>query len=257
MREQLLERFLESGRVCTDTRNIVEGSIFFALKGANFNGNEYAHQALQDGCSYAVIDEEKHAHDRCILVDDVLSSLQQLALDFRNSFDIPVVGITGSNGKTTTKELMAAVLEQKFRVHVTQGNFNNHIGVPLTLLAMPLDSEIAVIEMGANHQKEIAELCAISNPTHGLITNIGRAHLEGFGGIEGVKKGKGELFDHLRATNGIAFVNTSAKHLSHMATGLQTEEYASIGGHFALEVLETDPTVVFTSKLSPNPVRTQ
>lgn len=192
--EEIYQRFKNSNKVCTDTRKIEKYDLFFALKGDNFNGNEYAEKAIADGANYAIIDEEAfNTSDQCILVENVLETLQLLANHHRKTFDIPVIGLTGSNGKTTNKELLKAALSTKYKVHATLGNLNNHIGVPLTLLSMPEDTEIAIVEMGANHQKEIEALCKIAEPTHGLITNIGKSHLEGFGGVEGVRKGKGEL----------------------------------------------------------------
>jgi UDP-N-acetylmuramoyl-tripeptide--D-alanyl-D-alanine ligase len=222
---QLLNLFLKCGKVSTDTRQIEEGSIFFALKGANFNGNTFAETAINQGAAYVVVDELAYTKSdkRYILVDDVLTSLQILARDYRKLFLIPIIGLTGSNGKTTSKELIAAVLSKRFRTHFTKGNFNNHIGVPLTLLQLKPDAEVAVIEMGANHQKEIEQLCNIALPTHGLITNIGRAHLEGFGGIEGVQKGKGELLEFLKATQGTFFLNTNDPRLIQM-----TSDYSKV-----------------------------
>jgi len=216
---ELYELYLRSGqKICTDTRRIEPGAIFFALKGDNFNANEFAAKAIESGCSYAVIDEEKyHTGKSTLLVNDVLSTLQQLATLHRNQLNIPVLAITGSNGKTTNKELIAAVLSRKYSTLATVGNLNNHIGVPLTLLSLKAQHEFAVIEMGANHQREIAQLCEIAQPDFGLITNIGKAHLEGFGGIEGVKKGKGELYDFLRTRNAKAFVNGDDPVLYDMA----------------------------------------
>ncbi|WP_423148686.1 UDP-N-acetylmuramoyl-tripeptide--D-alanyl-D-alanine ligase [Rubrolithibacter danxiaensis] len=206
--EELYALFVKHPVVCTDTRKISKDCIFFALKGENFNGNSFASAALESGASYVVIDEEEYRKDeRCILVDDVLTSLQQLATFHRQKLNIPVIGITGTNGKTTTKELIKAVLSEKFKTYATLGNLNNHIGVPLTLLSVREDTEIAIIEMGANHQKEIAFLCSIAKPTAGLITNVGKAHLEGFGGFEGVKKGKGELYDFMKVSGGKTFIN--------------------------------------------------
>jgi UDP-N-acetylmuramoyl-tripeptide--D-alanyl-D-alanine ligase len=207
--KKLHEIFLASGQnVCTDTRKIVKDSVFFALKGDNFNGNQFASKALDAGCAYAVVDERSAGEgDKYFFVEDVLQALQQLANYHRKQFDIPVIGITGSNGKTTTKELVNAVLTQKFKVLCTHGNLNNHIGVPLTLLGLTKDHEMAVIEMGANHQGEIDALCRIAEPGFGVITNIGKAHLEGFGGIEGVKKGKSELYRFLKEVNGTVFVH--------------------------------------------------
>lgn len=201
------EAFLNSTGVTTDTRSIPQGSIFFALKGARFNGNEFALKALELGARYAVVDEAVEEHERLIRVEDALTALQDCARSYRRHLGIPIVGLTGSNGKTTNKELFHAVLSRKFNTYATAGNFNNHIGVPLSLLRIPRDSELAVIEMGANHQKEIAQLAAICEPTLGYITNYGKAHLEGFGGVEGIIKGKSELYDYLRSTDGLAMVN--------------------------------------------------
>lgn len=203
--------------ISTDSRSIKPDSLFFALKGEHFNGNEFAEKALADGAAYAIIDEKERAKsERYIVVDDALSALQQLAREHRQHLDIPVIGLTGTNGKTTTKELVAAVLAQKFKTFATSGNLNNHIGVPLSVLSIQKEHEMAVIEMGANHQKEIELLCTICQPTHGLITNIGKAHLEGFGGIEGVKKGKGELYAWLAGNNGLAFISRDNTTLMEM-----------------------------------------
>ena len=219
--EDLYKFFLQYPSVQTDTRKLKDGDLFFALKGPNFNGNEFAQKALNAGAAFAIIDEEKYAiAGKTILVDDVLTSLQQLAKYHRQQFDIPFLAITGSNGKTTTKELMHAVLSPTFKTYTTEGNLNNHIGVPLTILKIKTDAEIAVIEMGANHQKEIASYCQIAMPTHGIITNCGKAHLEGFGGVEGVRKGKGELYDYLRSNNGIAFVMWDYDYLRNMSKGI-------------------------------------
>ena len=187
--------FLECGMVTTDTRNIIPGSVFFALKGTNFNGNDFALEALTQGARYAVVDETMDQDIRIIQVSDVLEALQSCAKSWRNHLNIPVFGLTGSNGKTTNKELMHAVLSTKYKTHATFGNLNNHVGVPLTILSMSKDTEIAIIEMGANHQLEIALLAGISQPTIGYITNYGKAHMEGFGGLEGIIKGKSELYD--------------------------------------------------------------
>lgn len=217
----LYDLFQASTGVCTDTRQIAAGNLFFALKGGNFDGNQFAQQALDAGASYAVVDDPRlEGQALMVLVNDALSALQDLATYHRQQFDIPLLAITGSNGKTTTKELISLVLGSHYPVHFTKGNFNNHIGVPLTLLEMAWGTEVAVIEMGANHQREIAALCQIARPTHGIITNIGKAHLEGFGGIEGVKKGKGELFDYLAQHRGLAFINRNEAHLTQMATHL-------------------------------------
>ena len=205
---ELYQLYIQNYLVDTDTRSIRQDTLFFALKGANFNGNTFADKALEAGASYAVIDEAEYkTSDRTILVDDVLQTLQELANYHRNQLDIPFIGLTGSNGKTTTKELIHAVLETQFKTSATSGNFNNHIGVPLTILAIQPDTEMAVVEMGANHQKEIAFLSSICEPDFGYITNFGKAHLEGFGGVEGVIKGKSELYDFLRANGKTAFIN--------------------------------------------------
>ena len=193
------EAYLQCKAVSTDTRNIVPGSVFFALKGARFNGNEFALQALTEGASYAVVDEPVGEDHRLLQVDDVLTALQDCAKQYRRHLSIPIIGLTGSNGKTTNKELFHAVLSTQFNVHATKGNFNNHIGVPLTLLSTPEATELAVIEMGANHQGEIALLASICEPDLGYITNYGKAHMEGFGGVEGIIKGKSELYDFIRS----------------------------------------------------------
>lgn len=216
--EQLYSKFILSTGVSIDTRTMLEGNIFFAINGPNFNANEFAFDALESGALYAVVDEKKYVrNDKYILVEDGLTALQELAKFHRGKFQIPFLGITGSNGKTTTKELIVRVLSEKLEVHATEGNLNNHIGVPLTLLKLKKNAEVAVIEMGANHVGEIASYCQIAKPTHGLITNIGRAHTETFGGIEGIIRGKSELFDYLRKNQGTVFINNTDKVLSNMA----------------------------------------
>lgn len=223
--EKLYQLFLKHPSVSTDTRKVQSGDLFFALRGENFNGNRFALQALDKGAAYAVVDEKisgvAATEDRLILVEDALTTLQMLAGRHRNQFSIPFIAITGSNGKTTTKELVHAVLSRKYKTYTTQGNLNNHIGIPLTLLKIKKDAQIAIIEMGANHLEEIAGYCLYTRPTHGLITNSGKAHLEGFGGIEGVRKGKGELFDYLRAFNGTAFVMWDYEYLQQMSKGIR------------------------------------
>ncbi|MGZ3813220.1 MAG: UDP-N-acetylmuramoyl-tripeptide--D-alanyl-D-alanine ligase [Mucilaginibacter sp.] len=215
--EELYKIYQKHPLISTDTRKIAPGSIFFALKGDKFDANMFAEQAIAAGAAYAVIDNPAYSSgDKFILVDDVLTILQDLARYHRRQLNIPVIGLTGTNGKTTTKELVNAVLSQHFSTYATQGNLNNHIGVPLTILSVNERHNVAVIEMGANHQKEIGFLCGISQPTHGLITNVGKAHLEGFGGVEGVKKGKGELYDYLKASNGVTFVNSDSPDLMTM-----------------------------------------
>ena len=206
--KQLHQLFLKSSGVSTDTRKIQPESVFFALKGENFNGNEFSAQALQKGASYAVIDEiPAEKGDRFILVEDVLRTLQELAAFHRKELGLPIIALTGSNGKTTTKELMSSVLSRRYKTVATAGNLNNHIGVPLTLLSMTKETEIGIVEMGANHQKEIAFLCSIAQPDYGYITNFGKAHLEGFGSLEGVIKGKSELYDYLKAHQNTLFLN--------------------------------------------------
>jgi len=223
--EDLYSIYTAHPSVVTDTRKLKLGDLYFALKGPNFNGNLFAIAALEAGASYAIVDEaiidSGVFQERIILVQDVLTTLQALAKYHRQQFDIPFIAITGSNGKTTTKELVYAVLASHYNTYTTQGNLNNHIGVPLTILSIPKNAEIAVIEMGANHQKEIASYCTYTLPTHGMITNCGKAHLEGFGGVEGVKKGKGELYDYLRGHNGTVFLMEDFDYLVQMAQGIQ------------------------------------
>lgn len=221
--EQLYQLYLQHPSVQTDTRKLKPGDIYFALKGPNFNGNQFAQKAIEAGASYAVIDEVAfQIPGKTIIVNDVLSALQSLAYYHRLQLNIPFLAITGSNGKTTTKELIHAVLSSAFKTYTTEGNLNNHIGVPLTILKIRNDAEIAVIEMGANHLKEIESYCKIALPTHGLITNCGKAHLEGFGGVEGVRKGKGELYDYLRNNKGTAFVMWDYEYLREMCKGIST-----------------------------------
>lgn len=220
---ELYDIYLRHAAVTTDSRTVPHGSLFFALKGDSFDGNLFAAEALRKGASCAVVDDERvipdtAGKDRYLLVGDVLESLQELAAFHRKELGIPVIAITGTNGKTTTKELTAAVLSRKYKVHSTPGNLNNHIGVPLTLLSMPPGTEIAVVEMGASGPGEIAALCAMAAPGYGIITNIGIAHLDGFGGPEGVRKAKGELYDYLAAHEGRAFVNTGDSVLTGMAS---------------------------------------
>ncbi len=219
--EELYKIFRAHPSVQTDTRKLKPGDIFFALKGDHFNGNRFAAAALEQGAAFAVIDEQEFAlPGKTILVEDVLDTLQQLAKYHRLRFSIPFIAITGSNGKTTTKELIHAVLSSTFKTYTTEGNLNNHIGIPLTLLGIKEDAELAVIEMGANHRGEIASYCRYALPTHGLITNCGKAHLEGFGGEEGVRRGKGELFDHIREIQGTAFVMWDYDYLRDMSMGI-------------------------------------
>ncbi len=223
----------------TDTRKIKKGDIFFALKGPNFNGNQFTRQAFDLGASYCVCDEISDIKDdRIIYVDDVLNTLQLLAKHHRSQFIIPFIAITGSNGKTTTKELVHAVLSEKYICYTTKGNLNNHIGVPLTLLSIKKDAEIAVIEMGANHIREIEGYCRYTLPTHGLITNCGKAHLEGFGSEEGVRKAKGELYDFIAATNGTAFIDSDYDYLEKMAEKINNNiSYGTSGADYTGGVL--------------------
>lgn len=230
--EQLHSLFLTCNAACTDTRKIQKNDIFFALKGDNFNGNTYAKKALKLGAKYVIIDEiEYQISEKTILVDNVLKTLQELASYHRTFLNIPVIGLTGSNGKTTTKELINAVLSQEYKTTATIGNLNNHIGVPLTLLSMDKNTQIGIVEMGANHQKEIEFLCDIAKPDYGYITNFGKAHLEGFGGIKGVIKGKSELYDYLLENNKLVFVNSNdtvqiekTKHMNRFSFGNNIEE---------------------------------
>ena len=223
---ELYSLFLKQRAITTDSRDCPKGSIFFALKGETFNGNAYAASALEKGCAYAVIDEAEYAaDDRYIVVPDVLTTLQQLANEHRKALGTPIVGITGTNGKTTTKELVATVLGKKYNVLYTQGNFNNHIGVPKTLLQLTEEHNMAVIEMGANHPGEIKTLVNIVEPDCGLITNVGKAHLEGFGSFEGVIKTKGELYDFLREHKGKVFIDWENEHLMNISSGLDLIPY--------------------------------
>ena len=218
----LYDKFMRSTGVVTDSRKIVEGSMFFALRGDNFDGNRFAADALENGAAYAVVDDPntnipERFRDRIVTVGNTLAALQSLAREHRTELGLPIIAIAGSNGKTTTKELVARVLSEKYEVYATRGNLNNHIGVPLTLLAMDRDTEFGVVEMGASACGEIAALASIARPNYGILTNIGRSHLEGFGGVEGIRRGKGELYDFLCATGGRAFVPADDSTLSEMA----------------------------------------
>jgi UDP-N-acetylmuramoyl-tripeptide--D-alanyl-D-alanine ligase len=241
--QKLYQKYRESGKVSTDTRQITPGSVFFALKGDTFNANEFASDALTKGASYAVIDDERYAmNDRCILVENVLDTLQQLARYHRGQLKIPFIGLTGSNGKTTSKELVHAVLSKKYKTLATKGNLNNHIGVPLTLLSIDDSIEIAVIEMGANHVGEIALLCSIANPTHGFITNIGKAHIGTFGGFENIIRAKSELYHHLIQTNGQVFINSQNHILANMAKRFAKPLFYPAGGdYYHCELAGADP----------------
>jgi UDP-N-acetylmuramoyl-tripeptide--D-alanyl-D-alanine ligase len=243
--QKIYQKYLESKRISTDTRQITPGSVFFALKGDKFNANQFAAEALNKGASYAVIDEEKfRKDDRYILVNDVLEALQQVARHHRNQLEIPVLALTGSNGKTTSKELVHAVLSKKFKTHATKGNLNNHIGVPLTILAIDDAVEFAVIEMGANHLGEIALLCSIANPTHGFITNIGKAHIGTFGGYENIIRGKSELYQHLITNNGQVFINSQNEILTNMSKRFKDPIfYPGENDFYKAELVSADPMV--------------
>ncbi|HEX7903990.1 MAG TPA: UDP-N-acetylmuramoyl-tripeptide--D-alanyl-D-alanine ligase [Chitinophagaceae bacterium] len=255
--EKLYNLYKKYPSVQTDTRKLKEADIFFALKGDNFNGNKFAKQALEAGAACAVIDEKEfEIPGKTFLVDNVLIALQQLAKHHREQFNIPFIAITGSNGKTTTKELIHAVLSTTYQTYTTEGNLNNHIGVPLTILKIKPDAEMAVIEMGANHLGEIAGYCEYTQPTHGLITNAGKAHLEGFGSPEGVKKGKGELFDYLRTKNDTtAFVMWDYDYLQEMSKGISgIIKYGTTDAHVTGTIKKSEPflEVEITQGIEPS-----
>ena len=251
--EELYAVYERHPNVCIDSRRVRAGDLFVGLAGTQVRGSDYASRALDAGAAYAIIDDADFpAGDdpRYLLVDDSLRALQNLAREHRRHHRMPVLAITGSNGKTTTKELVYAVMSQRYPVHATPGNYNNHLGLPLTVLATPPGTEMTILEMGANHQREIAELCSIGLPTHGLITNIGEAHLEGFGGLAGVKKGKGELYDHLAETGGVAFVNGDEEHLGELAARVSrvihyraAETLAPHSAAVDIRVTATHPTI--------------
>ena len=245
----LYDLFIHNPQITTDSRNCPKGSIFFALKGDKFDGNQYAGKALASGCVYAVIDNpDYYIGERTILVDNVLKTLQQLAHHHRKVLGLPIIGITGTNGKTTTKELLAAVLSTKFNLLYTEGNFN-HIGVPLTLLRLTHDHEMAVIEMGASHPGDIKELVDIVHPNYGIITNVGRAHLEGFGSFEGVIRTKGELYDYIRRSKGKIFIKKENEYLQSIAKGIEQITYGNGDDAFASgQVVSCDPFLVFNWK---------
>lgn len=244
---ELYKCFMECGKVTTDSRNCPEGSMFIALKGETFNGNAFAAQALKQGCRYAVIDESEYAGEGTILVDNCLQALQQLANYHRRQLKTPVIGITGTNGKTTTKELISTVLSRKFNTLYTEGNFNNHIGVPLTLLRLTKEHEMAVVEMGANHPGEIKTLVHIAEPDYGIITNVGKAHLQGFGSFEGVIRTKGELYDFLRAKGGATiFIQNENPYLNGIAEGLICVRYGQTAGLYVSgELISCSPFLSF------------
>jgi len=243
--EQIYKLFLQHPDVITDSRKIKKGSIFFALKGETFNGNKFAKDALKNGAAFAVIDEKEYFNSpKTILVKDALKTLQNLAHFHRKKLGIPILGITGSNGKTTTKELLASVLSKKYNLSFTKGNLNNHIGVPLTLLEMNSETELGIVEMGANHQGEIAELCKIADPDFGIITNIGKAHLKGFGSFEGVKKAKGELYDYIIQKKGTIFYNNDNPVLRELTEKIDNKiSFGKENADFTGEPIDSPPFV--------------
>ena len=243
--EQLYNLFKINQSISTDTRAIVKGSLFFALKGDNFNGNKFAEVALKKGASYAIIDEEKYKlNDKMILVENVLVTLQNLATYHRKYLKLPIISLTGSNGKTTTKELINAVLSKKYNTSATVGNLNNHIGVPLTLLKMNSSTEIGIVEMGANHLKEIELLTNIALPDYGYITNFGKAHLEGFGSLKGVIKGKTELYDYLKKENKVAFINSEDNIQLEKSKEMNIITFGQKDADYVIEYEKADPFVV-------------
>lgn len=246
----LYQLYLQSRKVSTDTRQIESNAIFFALKGPTFNANAFAEEALKKGASYAVVDDATYATDqRIIVVKDTLLALQDLARHHRRQLTIPVIGLTGSNGKTTSKELLNAVLRKKFKTFATKGNLNNHIGVPLTLLSIDSSIELAIVEMGANHLGEIALLSSIALPTHGFITNIGKAHIGTFGGFENIIRGKSELYQHLIQEKGTVFINSQNPILSNMAKRFSHPVmYPAKGDYYACELVEANPFLVIKTE---------
>ncbi|MEI6822543.1 MAG: UDP-N-acetylmuramoyl-tripeptide--D-alanyl-D-alanine ligase [Bacteroidota bacterium] len=244
--KELYQIFLKHPQVSTDTRKIIKDSIYFAIKGKNFDGNLFASSALENGAAFAVIDNEKYYIDngKYILVKDTLATLQQLALNHRQNLNILIIGITGTNGKTTTKELINVVLSEKYNTLATIGNLNNHIGVPLTILGITKDTEIAIIEMGANHVGEIGELCKISQPDYGIITNIGKAHLEGFGSFEGVIKAKNDLYIHIKDKKGKIFINSNNELLMNLSKDIDKITYGTSDTDFCCgEIISANPNV--------------
>lgn len=260
MIRKLYTYYLKHPIICTDTRQITKGCLFFALNGEKFNGNKFAKQALKKGAAYIIIDEiEFQLNDKCILVEDVLYMLQALANYHRKQLNIPFIGITGTNGKTTTKELLNAVLSTEFKTHCTKGNFNNHIGVPLTILSIPLDCEIAIIEMGANHIGEIDFLCKIAEPNYGVITNIGTAHIEGFGSKEGVIQTKNEIYQFIKSVKGKIFVHSTDQLLTNLSKDIDSVTYGSKDVDCKAQLISSTPFVklkwknsIITSQLYGN-----
>jgi UDP-N-acetylmuramoyl-tripeptide--D-alanyl-D-alanine ligase len=248
--KELYQLYLEHPVVCTDTRKLSPNCLFFALKGGNFNGNLFATKALENGAAYAIVDEpEAVSSNKCILVPDVLETLQELARYHKEKLNIPIIAIVGSNGKTTTKELINAVLQTKYKVLSTPGNFNNHIGLPLTLLMLNASHQIGIIEMGANHEKENALLCYIARPTHGIVTNNGKDHLEGFGSLEGVINSNAELYDYLKTHGGIAFVNAADKVLLEKSIALKNR---ILYKNAISESVQTEETFLHAKAFQPN-----
>jgi UDP-N-acetylmuramoyl-tripeptide--D-alanyl-D-alanine ligase len=248
--DRLYALYKQYPKVQTDTRALAPNELFFALKGPSFNGNLFAQQAMEMGAAGVVIDEPIGIEaDNIFLVDNALETLQALALHHRRQLKIPFIAITGSNGKTTTKELLHAVLSSTYKTYTTKGNLNNHIGVPLTILSIKDDAAMAIIEMGANHQKEIESYCKIAMPTHGIINNCGKAHLEGFGGVEGIRKGKGELFDFLSLNNGTAFINAGLDYLIDMSSAIKNKIfYGGQGNSFEAAVFQSEPLLALEIK---------
>ena len=250
---ELYNIFNEHPSISTDSRNIKKDSLFFALKGENFNGNKFAHEALKNGCKYAVIDEKEYKiDDNFILVDNVLETLQQLASLHRENLKIPIIAITGTNGKTTSKELITCCLSSEIETAYTKGNYNNHIGVPLTLLEINEKHKIGIVEMGANHKNEISLLCEIAKPNYGVITNIGKAHLEGFKSFEGVKHTKKELYDYIKKNNGIIFINNDDKTLNEISENIKSITYGKKGDVIGEEINSSVYTQVLFNQIKIN-----
>lgn len=240
--EKIFQLFLRYPLISTDTRKVLPNSIYFALKGENFDGNAFAAEALDSGAKYAIIDNKEYkSKENIIVVDNVLNTLQELASNYRKYLEIPIIGITGTNGKTTTKELTNAVLSRKFKIIATQGNLNNHIGVPLTILGIPTETEMAIVEMGANHVGEIETLCNIASPDYGIITNVGKAHLEGFGSFENIIKTKTELYRSVKNTGKFIFVNSNNNILVDNSKDIKTEFYGGLKDKVFGKVLNTFP----------------
>jgi len=254
MQTDIIYKTLEKNnfRLTTDSRKVADGELFFALKGDKFNGNEFAAAALDGGAVAAVIDDPAYERQGTILVDDVIATLQSVAMKYRDNLDIPVMAVTGSNGKTTTKEMLARVLSDTFKVHYTRGNLNNHIGVPLTLLDCPRDAGFMIVEMGANHRGEIRELCRMARPDYGLVTNIGRAHLEGFSSFEGVVEAKSELYDHIEASGGWVFYNGDNDLLSDILAARKINKiaYSQPGNHsLSVKEIKHDPALELLAEI--------